>query len=88
MLIMWGALLAGSLVVAYVMARALHHLVYVGFSGEKEAVKKLVLYPLAIVLVGSVVALLGVVMMFLADGALARRRAPSRNGAPDSLGPR
>lgn len=84
---MGGALLVGSLVGAYALARALHHLVYVGFSGEKEAVKKLVLFPLGIVLVGSVVASLGLVMMFLADGALARRRPRSRNGGPNGLWP-
>jgi hypothetical protein len=75
MAILWGTLLAASLVAAYALAQEIHHLVYVGSSGEKDTVEHLVLYPLGILVAGGVLAALGVLVAFLADSALGSRRA-------------
>src|SRR5215211_7609178 len=83
-----GAIVAGLLLAAYALADGLGRLHEEGFSGEKEALKRLVGYPLGAAVAGSLVAVAGVVLMYLGERALDRGRAGSRDGARGTNGAR
>ena len=80
----WG----GLLLAAYALADGLGRLHEEGFSGEKEALKRLVGYPLGAAVAGSLVAVAGVVLMYLRERALDRGRGGSRDGARGTNGAR
>ena len=83
-----GAIVGGLLLAAYALADGLGRLHEEGFSGEKEALKRLVGYPLGAAVAGSLVAVAGVVLMYLGERALDRGRAGSRDGARGANGAR
>jgi hypothetical protein len=77
LIVIWGALGLGLAGAAWEFVRALRQLVGSGFRGEKDAVEHLVVYPVATVLVASIVAALGVSVTLVADRVLTRRRRES-----------
>jgi len=62
-----GAFLGGLALAVYALGDGLHRLAEGELSGEKEALKRLVLYPAGAAMVGSLAAVVGLVLMYLGE---------------------
>jgi len=86
--IAFGAIVAGLLLAAYALAAALNRLHDEGFAGAKEALTHFLLYPVAAAVAGGLVAVSGVVLMYLAQRALDRGERELHDGVRRTGGTR
>lgn len=67
LVIVVGALFAGLLVAVYALGDGLHRLSQGELVGEKETLKRLLLYPIGAAMAGGVAAVAGLVLMAVGD---------------------
>ena len=67
LVIVVGALFAGLLVAVYALGDGLHRLSQGELVGEKETLKRLLLYPMGAAMAGGLAAVAGLVLMALGD---------------------